>query len=178
MNYQISEAVAVLERTPNVLRAMLAGLPDVWTSVNEGPGTWTPYEVVGHLIHGERADWIPRVRHFLEFGETRPFPPFDREAMLREPPGQTLETLLDTFDALRRESLKDLAALALGDADLTRRSLHPALGVVTLNQHLASWVAHDLTHIAQIVRTMAVQYRDEVGPWRAYLSILGARKTE
>ena len=177
MVYRIDEAVAVLQRTPGVLRSLLAGLPDVWITGNEGPGTWTPYEVLGHLIHGERADWIPRVRHLLEHGETRPFAPFDREAMLREPSGQTVEQLLDTFDALRRESLAQLSQLSLTDADLLRRGLHPALGAVTLNQHLATWVAHDLTHIAQIARAMAVQYREAVGPWHAYLSILGTSKT-
>jgi len=155
---------------------MLSGLPSVWTSVNEGPGTWTPYDVVGHLIHGERTDWMPRVQHLLEFGESRPFPPFDREAMLREPAGANLDELLETFDALRQESLRGLAQLALSDVDLSRRGLHPALGGVTLNQHLATWVVHDLTHIAQIVRTMAVQYRDDVGPWRAYLSVLDSGK--
>lgn len=177
MTYQIDEGVAVLQRTPAVLRSLLAGLPSVWTSGNEGPDTWTPYQVIGHLIHGERTDWIPRVQHLLEFGETRPFTPFDREAMLRERADLTLDELLETFGALRRDSLAALASLSLSDADLSRCGLHPALGVVTLQQLLSTWVAHDLTHIAQIVRTMAVQYREEVGPWHAYLSVLGTSKT-
>jgi hypothetical protein len=170
--YRLDEAVALLERTPGVLRVMLKGLPAAWVEANEGAGTWTPYDVVGHLIHGERTDWMPRVRHLLTHGDAQPFPPFDRDAMFRESSGRTLDELLDTLADLRRGSLAELAGLALTDADLDRRGRHPALGEVTLRQHLATWVAHDLTHVHQVVRTLARRYDREVGPWRAYLSIL------
>jgi hypothetical protein len=165
----------VLSRTPAVLRAGIEGLPEAWTAATEGPGTWSPYDVVGHLIHGERADWIPRAEHILRQGESVPFPKFDREAMFTASQGRSLGELLDTFDALRRDSLRRLDALGLTDADLSRRGLHPELGTVTLGQHLATWVTHDMTHLAQIVRTMARRYTEAVGPWRAYLSVLKER---
>ena len=172
MDYRFEEALPVLRRTPAVMRALLSGLPQEWTAATEGPGTWSPFDVLGHLIHGERDDWMPRVEHLLEHGESVPFRPFDREAMFTESRGQTLAQLLDTFDVLRAESLARLEALALTDADLGRRGRHPEFGAVTLGQHLATWVAHDLGHISQIVRVMARQYSDAVGPWNAYLSIL------
>lgn len=174
-HYRLDEAVALLQRTPDTLRAMLSGLPAVWIDSNEGAGSWSPYDVVGHLIHGERTDWIPRVKHLLAHGESQPFPPFDREAMFRDSGGQSIDDLLDTFADLRRESLASLAQLALTEADLDRTGRHPALGVVTLRQHLASWVVHDLTHLHQIARTMAHRYDREVGPWRAYLSVIRDR---
>ena len=139
----------------------------------EGPGTWSPFDVVGHLIHGERTDWAPRVEHLLQHGDGVPFPPFDREAMFAASRGLSLSELLDTFARLRTESLVRVAVLGLTDADLTRRGKHPEFGVVTLGQHLATWVAHDLSHVGQVVRVMARQYSEAVGPWRAYLSILG-----
>jgi hypothetical protein len=129
--------------------------------------------VVGHLIHGERTDWIPRVEHILRHGDDIPFPPFDREGMFAASAGRSLSELLDTFEALREDSLSRLQSLGLGDADLSRRGRHPEFGSVTLGQHLATWVVHDLGHIGQIVRAMARQYGEAVGPWRAYLSILG-----
>jgi hypothetical protein len=175
MNYRLDDAVAILRRTPAALRDILLGLPDDWLRANEGPGTWSPSDVVGHLIHGERTDWIPRVEHILQHGEAVVFPPFDREAMLTGPGGEGIDHLLDTFARLRGESLARLDAFGLSDNDLARRGTHPEFGVVTLQQHLATWVAHDLTHIAQIVRTMAHQYGDAVGPWRAYLSVLRPR---
>ena len=138
----------------------------------EGPNTWRPFDVVGHLIHGERADWMPRVEHILRHGDAVPFPPFDREAMFAASQGRSLGELLDTFERLRAESLARLDALGLTDADVSRRGRHPDFGVVTLGQHLSTWVAHDLGHISQIVRVMARQYTDAVGPWKAYLSIL------
>ena len=141
----------------------------------EGPNTWSPFDVVGHLIHGERADWMPRVEHLLRHGEAVGFPPFDREAMFAASEGKSLAELLETFDRLRTESLARLAALGLTDADLSRRGRHPEFGVVTLGQHLSTWVAHDLGHVSQIVRVMARQYTDAVGPWKAYLSILNPR---
>ena len=175
MDFRFDEAMPVLSRTPAVLRGWLADLPARWTSATEGPGTWSPYDVVGHLIHAERTDWIPRAEHLLRHGESAPFPPFDREAMFAASRGRALGELLDTFETLRRESLARLGGLRLTEADLSRRGLHPELGAVTLGQHLATWVAHDMTHLTQVVRTMARQYTEAVGPWAAYLSVLKAR---
>ena len=172
MEFRFADALPVLRRTPSVVRGLLAELPGQWTAAVEGPGTWSPYDVVGHLIHGERTDWIPRVEHLLRHGDALPFPPFDREGMFEASRGRTLRELLDTFGELRVESLNRLAALGLTDADLARTGRHPDFGVVTLGQHLATWVAHDLGHISQIVRVMARQYTDAVGPWRVYLRIL------
>lgn len=175
MDFRFEEAVPVLARTPAVLGLWLSDLPPSWTSATEGPGTWSPFDVVGHLIHAERTDWIPRAEHILRHGETAPFPPFDREAMFAASRGRPLGELLDTFETLRRESLARLEGLHLTAADLTRRGLHPELGPVTLGQLLATWVAHDMTHLAQVVRTMARQYTEAVGPWKAYLSVLKER---
>jgi hypothetical protein len=173
VEFQFDDAVPVLRRTPAVLSALLSELPDRWTRADEGPGTWSPFDVVGHLIHGERTDWIPRVEHTLRHGDSVPFPPFDREAMFAASKGLSLAELLETFARVRAESLDRLSALRLTDADLERRGRHPEFGVVTMRQLLATWVAHDLGHINQIVRVMARQYQEPVGPWRAYLSILG-----
>ena len=173
MTFRFDDGLPVLQRTPGTLRALLQDLPPAWTDVTEGPGTWSPFDVVGHLIHGERTDWVPRVEHILRHGDAVPFPAFDREAMFAASRGRPLAELLDTFDRLRTDSLARLAALNLTDADLARCGLHPQFGVVTMGQHLATWVAHDLTHISQVVRVMARQYAGAVGPWRAYLSILG-----
>lgn len=172
MEFHFDEALPVLRRTPAVLRTWLADLPAPWISATEGRDTWSPYDVVGHLIHGERTDWIPRAEHILRHGDSVPFPSFDREAMFEASRGRSLAELLDRFDELRRESLRRLEALRLTEADLSRRGLHPELGPVTLGQHLATWVAHDMSHLGQVVRTMARQYSDAVGPWKAYLSIL------
>jgi hypothetical protein len=168
----MDEAVAVLERTPAALDALLRGLPDGWIAANEGAGTWSPFDVVGHLIHGERTDWLPRARIILEHGETRAFDQFDRFAQFRDSDGRSLDALLDEFAALRRRSLDALAALALTEADLDRRGGHPELGVVTLRNLLATWVAHDLDHVSQVARVMARQYAEEVGPWSRYLRII------
>ncbi len=173
--FDLDEAIAALERTPAALRAILEGLPDRWTRATEGPGTWSPLDVLGHLIHGERTDWIPRTRHILS-GESRPFDPFDREAQFAESRGATLPDLLDRFEAARRESLAALRELKLTAADLGRTGTHPVFGTVTLSQLLATWTVHDFDHIGQIVRTMAKVYRAEVGPWKAYLSILADRE--
>ena len=172
MDFQLLHARPVLERTPAVMRSLLLDLPAEWTSGNEGPNTWSPYDVVGHLIHAERADWIPRVEHILQHGDLVGFPPFDREAMFSASAGRSLSELLDEFASLRKISLECLDALDLTDADLARTGRHPEFGVVTLAQHLSTWVVHDLTHVNQIVRVMAKQYGDAVGPWRAYLSVL------
>ena len=172
MTFHLDEAIALLERAPAAYRALLLGLPEAWTSATEGPGTWSPYDIVGHLIHGERTDWMVRTRHILAHGDAVPFLPFDREAMLAEPEGHTLAELLDTFEKLRAENLTALRALHLTDADFARAGRHPALGRVTLGQLLATWVAHDLNHLAQVSRVMGKRYRDLVGPWRQYLPFL------
>ncbi len=172
MNFDLNEAIPVLKRTPTVLRVLLLDLPESWIASTEGPGTWTPFDVVGHLIHGERTDWIPRVEHIRQHGDATPFPTFDREAMFSASEGLSLGALLDTFAGLRAESLDRLATLDLKEADLMRHGRHPEFGVVTLGQHLATWVAHDLSHVGQVVRAMARQYSSAVGPWQAYLSIL------
>jgi hypothetical protein len=174
VDFKLDDAIPVLRRTPAVVRELLLDLPEQWASAVEGPGTWSPYDVVGHLIHGERTDWVPRVEHILRHGDGVPFPPFDREAMFAASKGLSLAQLLETFATLRAGSLARLTALNLTPEDLSRRGLHPQLGVVTMGQHLATWVAHDLSHVSQIVRVMAKQYTEAVGPWRAFLSIVGA----
>jgi hypothetical protein len=171
-SFVMDEAVAVLSHTPAALDALLRGLPDGWVAANEGGETWSPFDVVGHLIQGERTDWIARVKIILEHGEARPFDKFDRLAQFTASQGRTLVSLLDEFATARQESLRQLAALKITDADLERRGRHPALGVVTLRQLLSTWVAHDLDHVVQISRVLARQYSDEVGPWRAYLRII------
>jgi hypothetical protein len=171
-SFRLDEAVPILSRTPATLDAMLRGLPDGWTNAHEGGETWSPFDVIGHLIHCEKADWVLRARIILEHGESRTFDPFDRFAQFRESEGKTLDGMLDEFAVLRAENLRTLAAMNLTDADLDRRGRHPAFGEVKLGQLLATWTAHDLGHIAQIVRVMAKQYTDAVGPWEQYLSIV------
>ena len=166
------DAFALLERTPAVLDTLVRDLPDVWTERNDGEGTWSVFDIVGHLIHGERTDWVPRLKMILEFGETRAFEPFDRLAQQRDREATSLSARLDLFARLRRESLAEARALNLQPTDLQRRGRHPALGVVTLEQLISTWVIHDLTHLHQISRVMAHQYRDAVGPWSAYLGVL------
>ena len=168
----MDEAIAILTRTPATLDALLRGMPDGWIVAHEGGETWSPFDVLGHLIHGERTDWIPRARIIVQHGETRPFDKFDRFAQFAVSQGRTFASLLDEFATLRQENLAELAAMKLTEADLDRRGCHPELGVVTLRQLLATWVAHDLDHILQISRVLARQYSDEVGPWRAYLRII------
>lgn len=172
--FNLKDAVAVLQRTPESLTVLLGGLPETWIRATEGEGTWSPYDVMGHLIHGERTDWIPRARHILA-GETRPFETFDRMAQFSENQSKSLGELLDSFAELRRENLTTLEGMNLTEADLERKGLHPELGDVTLGQLLATWVVHDLDHVAQIARTMAKAYGEATGPWIAYLSILRDR---
>jgi len=172
MEFQLKHAVEILKQTPKTLRSLLGGLSDPWILTNEGPGTWSPYDVVGHLIHGEETDWIPRVRIILEHGEARTFTPFDRFGFFQESKGKTLEELLAIFSSLRKKNLRELQELELEPSQFELKGTHPEFGPVTLGQLLATWVVHDLAHIEQIVRTMAVQYRDNTGPWKAYLSIL------
>ena len=173
MNLDLYAAVPVLSRTPDVLDVLLRDLPSGWISGTEGPGTWSPYDVVGHLIHGERTDWIPRVEHLLTHGEAVPFTSFDRFAQFDASKGKSLAELLDTFRELRGTSLQRLAALRLTTADLERTGQHPEFGRVTLGQHLATWVVHDLDHLVQIARVMGRQYAEAVGPWRQYLRVIG-----
>jgi hypothetical protein len=166
------ECLAVLSRTPAALDTLLRDLPEAWTAATEGPGTWSPYVVIGHLIHGEKADWIPRLRIILEQGESRPFDPFDRDAQFRESAGKSLPMLLDEFSSLRRDNLAQLRKLDLQPAQLELKGSHPALGQVTVRQLLATWTAHDLAHILQVTRVMAKRYKQEVGPWAEYLSVM------
>ena len=172
MEHNLEHTISLLTRTPAALNVLLGDLPEAWTHQNEGENTWSAFDVIGHLIHGERTDWMPRVRMVLEFGETQTFEPFDRLGQERESQGQSLGQLLNEFARLRSEGLRDLRALSLRQEDLARRGRHPALGVVTLSQLLATWAAHDLTHLHQISRVMAHQYREIVGPWNAYLGVL------
>ncbi|MEP6831857.1 MAG: DinB family protein [Gemmatimonas sp.] len=172
MDYQLSDGTAVLERTPGVLRAMLAGLSSVWIDATEGPETWSPYVIVGHMVHGERADWVTRARVILAQGEHRKFELFDRFAQFRESEGKTLPMLLDEFQELRTANLQLVRDWNLRDEQFALTGEHPAFGAVTLRQLLATWTAHDLGHIAQIARVMAKQYREAVGPWREYLPVM------
>jgi hypothetical protein len=172
MQHDLQDTVALLARTPSTLNAFLRDLPETWTRRNEGEETWSVFDIVGHLIHGERTDWMPRARMILEFGESQAFEPFDRLAQERESQGKSLAELLDEFALLRAQSLDQLRDLNLRAEDLARRGRHPALGVVTLSQLLATWAVHDLTHLHQISRVMAHQFRQAVGPWSKYLGVL------
>jgi uncharacterized damage-inducible protein DinB len=170
--HNLQDTIALIARTPAALNALLRDLPESWTQRNEGEGTWSVYDVIGHLIHGEKTDWMPRMRIILEQGEARPFDKFDRWAQQRESEGKTLPQLLDEFARLRAENLDQLHALNLSEQDLAKRGRHPVLGTVTLSHLLATWAAHDLTHLHQISRIMAHQYRDTVGPWTIYLGVM------
>jgi len=172
MSVDLRESEALLGRTPLVLRAWFTGLPEAWLLADEGPETFSARDVLAHLIHGERTDWIPRLRLILDHGGARPFEPFDRRGFLEEARTWTLDALLDEFETLRGESLQTLREYRLTAADFARRGAHPALGPVTLEQLLASWVVHDLGHLAQAARVMAKRYRAETGPWAEYLPIL------
>ena len=172
MEHNLAHTIALLARTPAALDALLRDLPEAWTLRNEGENTWSAFDIVGHLIHGERTDWMPRARMILQFGETQAFVPFDRWGQERESEGRPLGQLLDEFARLRLEGLGELRAWNLRQEALEKRGRHPALGVVTLSELLAAWVVHDLTHLHQISRVMAHQYREAVGPWSAYLGVL------
>lgn len=171
-DFDLAETFDLLERTPAVLAALLRGLGPAWHRRDEGPETWSAFEVVGHLIHGEETDWVPRARIILEHGAARPFEPFDRFAQATRFEDWTLEQLLDRFAELRRENLALVRSWQLDEAQLDLGGSHPALGPVTLRQLLATWAVHDLNHLGQISRVLAKRYSDEVGPWKAYLSIL------
>jgi len=175
VDFDLRDGVAILRRTPGVLDALLAGLPEAWTRPNEGPKTWSAYDVVGHLIDGEETDWIPRARLICGQGENRRFQPFDRFAHLAVKEEQTLAQRLERFAALRTRNLDELEGMRLGPGHLRLTGEHPDFGTVTLSQLLSTWVAHDLGHLAQIARVMAKQYRDAVGPWIAFLPVLTDR---
>ena len=172
MQYSLERSYEILERTPAVLQSLLAGLSNDWIMPNEGPETFSPYDVVGHLIHGEKTDWTARMKMILEFGNKKTFERWNREAMYEESEGKTLQQLLAEFALLRKENMIWFRSLNLLEADFDRKGMHPVLGEVTLRNLLATWVVHDLTHIAQITRVMAKQYKEEMGPWPEFFRIL------
>ena len=172
MHFELDNATQILRRTPLTIDYLLRDLTDDWLVHNEGPETWSPFDIVGHLIHGEETDWIPRAKIILGHGEDQPFEPFDRFAMFEKSRGRSISELLDTFKQLRESNLRELTDMNLSPAALEKSGRHPELGVVTLKQLLATWVVHDLGHIAQVVRVMAKQYREDVGPWQQYLPVL------
>jgi hypothetical protein len=176
MQHDLQATISLLERTPSALNALLRDLPETWTFANEGlkngEATWSVLDIVGHLIHGDRTDWMPRAKLILQHGDSRPFEPFDRLGQQRETRGKSLPQLLDEFSRLRSEKLAELRSLNLGPKELALCGLHPSLGVVTMGQLLATWAVHDLTHLHQISRVMAHQYLDAVGPWSKYLGVL------
>ncbi len=177
MNFSLDQTVALLDRTPATLRALLGGLPDVWVRSNEGPDTFSPFDVVGHLIDGEETDWIPRARLILAGDPAATFEPYDRFRHRTRNAGRSLDALLDEFATLRAANLERMKEWKLGPTQLALGATHPSLGVVTLQQLLATWTVHDLGHIAQVTRVMAKQYREEVGPWKAFLPVLTDRET-
>jgi hypothetical protein len=168
----LDQTLALLSRTPSVLDALLRGQHEAWTMLNEGAETWSAFDIVGHLIHGELTDWLPRVRVILQHGESLPFEAFDRQGHQEAARGKTLEQLLDEFARLRAGNLGELRGLRLAPKDLRRRGRHPSLGAVTLSELLAAWAVHDLNHLHHVSRVMAHQYREAVGPWSAYLGVL------
>ncbi len=172
MQQNLTDTLTLLSHTPAALDALLRELPETWTLRNEGEGTWSVFDVVGHLINADRTNWLPRLKLILEFGESRPFEPFQRRAHVRTNQGKPLGELLDEFARVRRDSVEEVRGLNLRPEDFARRGQHPALGVATLSELLAAWAAHDLTHLHQISRIMAHQYQDAVGPWKAYLGVM------
>ena len=172
MKYDLNKSIEILERTPSALNALLSGINDDWIIHNEGPETFSPYDIIGHLIHGEKTDWTARAKRILEFGNTKTFDLWDRFAQYEESKGKTLQQLLDEFAEVRKENIIWFKGLQLTEADLDKKGMHPKLGEVTLRNLLATWVVHDLTHIAQITRVMAKQYKEEMGPWPEFFRIL------
>ena len=172
MKYNIQQALEILERTPDVLNVLLNGLSDGWIMNNEGPETFSPYDVIGHLIYGEKTDWPLRIKRILEYGNTKPFDTFDRFAMYEESKGKAMQQLLVEFESLRKMNIEWFRSLQLTETDLNRKGMHQILGEVTLGNLLATWVVHDLTHIAQITRVMAKQYKEEIGPWTEFFRII------
>ncbi len=176
MKYSFEGSVAILERTPAVLRSTLSDLPFNWLHQNEGENTWSPYQVLAHLIDLEGKDWIPRVQVILGNDPDKTFQPVERDAHLQQGADRPIEELLDTFRSIREKNLSELKGLGLTTVDFTKKAVHPAFGEVTLTQLLATWTAHDLSHLVQIFRTMARQYKDEIGPWKAYLSVMQSKE--
>ena len=172
MKYSLERSYEILDRTPAVLQSLLSGLHNDWVMTNEGPETFSPYDVVGHLIHGEKTDWVPRIKMILEYTDTKTFERWNRVAMYGESEGKTLSQLLDEFTVVRNENMLWFKSLHLTEADFDRKGMHPVLGEVTLRHLLATWVVHDLTHVAQITRVMAKQYKEETGPWIEFFRIL------
>ena len=172
MRYSVEKSIEILATTPAVLKALLSGIHEDWVMNNEGPETFSPYDVIGHLIYGEKTDWVPRAKIILEFGLSKPFTPWDRFAQYEESEGKTLQQLLDEFEIVRRENMIWFKSLSLTEADLDKKGMHPQLQEVTLRNLLATWVVHDLTHIAQITRVMAKQYKEDMGPWPEFFRIL------
>ena len=172
MKYSLERSYEILDRTPAVLQALLVGLSDDWVMPNEGPETFSPYDVIGHLVHGEKTDWVVRTKLILEFGNTQTFEKYDRFAQYEESKGKSLQQILDEFAAIRKENMIWFKSLNLTEDDLNSKGMHPVLGEVTLRNLLATWVVHDLTHIAQITRVMAKQYKTEMGPWPEFFRIL------
>lgn len=172
MEFGIEKAIEILERTPGTLKALLWGLNDEWTRNNEGPDTWSPFDVVGHLLHGEKTDWIPRLKIMLSEAEVKVFTPFDRFAQFKDSEGKTIDNLLDEFEEMRISNLRFLKTAGIDENDFNRKATHPSLGEVTLENLLSTWAVHDLGHIAQISRVMAKQWKKEVGPWVEYLGVL------
>ena len=171
MTFNLDEALEILSRSPESLRSLLSGLSNGWIQHNEGPETWTPYDVLGHLVNAEQSNWMPRLNMILEHGERQSFEAFDRFAHFKTSEGQSIDDLLAAFAQIRAQNLNVLRSYALTEQDLNKTGTHPEFGQVKLSELLATWVVHDLSHIRQIVRTMAKQYESEVGPWKAYLSI-------
>lgn len=172
MKYSTEQAVEVLERTPAVLQSLLAGISEEWIMNNEGPETFSPFDVLGHLIHGEKTDWTARIKVILQHGNSKPFERWDRFAQYEDSKGKSLQQLLHAFAAIRKENISWFQSLSLTEADFERKGMHPVLGEVTLRNLLSTWVVHDLTHIAQITRVMAKQYKEEMGPWPEFFRIL------
>jgi hypothetical protein len=172
VKFSLEKSYEILERAPNVLSALLSGLSDEWIMTNEGPDTFSPYDVLGHLIHGEKTDWFTRTKHILEHGTDKPFIPWNRFAQYEESKGKSLEELLHEFAEIRAENMQNLKLLQISETDLDKKGLHPVLGEVSLRNLLSTWVVHDLTHIAQVTRVMAKQYKEEMGPWPEFFRIL------
>ncbi len=175
MEFELEHAISILERTPTVLKTLLFELPSGFIENNEGENTWSPFDVLGHLIYGEQVNWIPRAKTILELGMRKPFEPFDRFAQFETSKGKTMPELLEKFELLRAQNILTLKQWQLSTQDLEKIGSHPEFGSISLAQLLATWVAHDLDHIIQIARVMAKNYRDAVGPWRAYLSVMKER---
>ena len=172
MKFETNKSIQILEKTPSVLQALLENMDEEWVMNNEGPETFSPYDIVGHLIHGEKTDWVPRAKIILDHGLSKPFEPYDRFAQYEESKGKTIAQLLEEFELLRKQNIQWLQSLNLTKEDFEKKGMHPSLGEVSLKNLLSTWVVHDLTHIAQITRVMAKQYKEEMGPWPQFFRIL------